>query len=94
MMLGGGFMYDMMRRLQEDRRASRLRRERSQEFRKRRMNATDHYPMPDTTPEQIDEIIRKTKEKEQQDNRYFIRGALWVIAFVAVGIVLGFLLFT
>lgn len=75
---GEGHMLDMIRRLKDGRDASRLRRERNNE-RMRRLQASDSYPLPDTTYEEMGRIIRQTEKKKEADDRYFVYGTLIVI---------------
>lgn len=75
---GEGHMLDMIRRLKDGRDASRLRRERNNE-RMRRLQASDSYPLPDTTSEEMGRIIRQTEKKKEADDRYFVFGTLIVI---------------
>lgn len=75
---GEGHMLDMIRRLKDGRDASRLRRERNSE-KMRRLQASDSYPLPDTTPEEMGRIIRQTEKKKEADDRFFVFGTLIVI---------------
>lgn len=75
---GEGHMLDMIRRPKDGRDASRLRRERNNE-RMRRLQASDSYPLPDTTSEEMGRIIRQTEKKKEADDRYFVFGTLIVI---------------
>lgn len=69
---GEGHMLDMIRRLNEGREASRLRRERANE-KMRHLRAGDSSSLPpDTTPEEMGRIIRQSEEKKERDNSYFV----------------------
>ena len=61
---GEGHMLDMIRRLEEGRTASKLRRERTKEKMKH-AQAGEPFPLPDTTPEEMGRIIRQTEEKKE-----------------------------
>ena len=50
---GEGHMLDMIRRLSEGREASRLRRERNNEKLKHLNRSNEHYPLPNTTSEEM-----------------------------------------
>ena len=65
---GEGHMLDMIRRLKDGKEASRLRRERRNDKLGRLRRNNDPYLLPDTTPEEMERIIKdseKKKEKEQ-----------------------------
>ena len=51
---GEGHMLDMIRRLSEGREASRLRRERNNEKLKHLNRSNEHYPLPNTTSEEME----------------------------------------
>lgn len=80
---GEGHMLDMIRRLKEGRDSSRLRRERTNE-RMKRLQTREHYPMPDTSPEEMGRIIRQSKEKKEADERYFVFGSLIIIGVLLI----------
>lgn len=60
---GEGHMLDMIRRLSEGREASRLRRERNNEKLKHLNRSNEHYPLPNTTSEEMERIIRDSEKK-------------------------------
>ena len=59
---GEGHMLDMIRRLSEGREASRLRRERNNEKLKHLNRSNEHYPLPNTTSEEMERIIRDSTD--------------------------------
>ena len=61
---GEGHMLDMIRRLSEGREASRLRRERNNEKLKHLNRSNEHYPLPNTTSEEMERIIRDSEKKK------------------------------
>src|SRR3712207_6933055 len=72
---GEGHMLDMIHRLRQGREASRLNRERrNQQLKKMQMG--NSLSMPDTTPEEMEYIIKETKIKKEKDARYFTWGTL------------------
>ena len=56
-MVGEGHAFDMIRRIKEGREASRLRRERANDKLKHLNRANEPYPLPNTTPEEMERII-------------------------------------
>ena len=93
-MVGEGFAFDMIRRIKLNKEASRLRRERASERVQRMHSADSHYPLPDTTSEEMEQIIHQSEEKKEKDESYFkwggfiIFGGLIVLALIAWGIFL------
>lgn len=93
-MVGEGFAFDMIRRIKLNKEASRIRRERASERTQRMLSAENHYPLPDTTPEEMEKIIRQSEEKKEKDESYFkwggfiIFGVLILLALIAWGIIL------
>ena len=86
---GEGHMLDMIRRLSEGREASRLRRERTSEKLKHMNQATDHYSLPDTTPEEMGRIIKDSEKKKEKDSNYFVWGTLIIMgALIATAVIL------
>lgn len=86
---GEGHMLDMIRRLSEGREASRLRRERTSEKLKHMSQAGEHYPLPDTTPEEMGQIIRDSEKKKEKDSNYFVWGTLIIMGvLVAIAVIL------
>lgn len=72
---GEGHMLDMIHRLRQGREASRLNRERrNQQLKKMQMG--NSLSMPDTTPEEMEYIIKETKIKKEKDAHYFTWGTL------------------
>ena len=63
---GEGHMLDMIRRLSEGREASRLRRERANNKLKHLNRTNEPYPLPNTTPEEMERIIPRLGEKERK----------------------------
>ena len=70
---GEGHMLDMIRRLKDGKEASRL---------LRRNN--DPYLLPDTTPEEMERIIKDSEKKKEKDNSYFVWGTL-----IIMGVLIG-----
>ena len=69
---GEGHMLDMIRRLKDGKEASRLRRERRNDKLGRLRRNNDPYLLPNTTPEEMERIIKdseKKKEKDSEDSR-------------------------
>lgn len=86
---GEGHMLDMIRRLSEGREASRLRRERTSEKLKRMNQSGEHYSLPDTTPEEMEQIIRDSEKKKEKDSNYFVWGTLIIMGvLVAIAVIL------
>lgn len=96
-MVGEGFAFDMIRRIKLNKEASRLRRERAGKKAKRMQTIDNHYPLPDTTPEEMEAIIHQSAEKKETDKNYFkwggfiIFGILIIFALIAWGIFSYFL---
>lgn len=68
---GEGHMLDMIRRLKDGKEASRLRRERRNDKLGRLRRNNDPYLLPDTTPEEMERIIKITTIS------YGERSSLW-----------------
>lgn len=75
---GEGHMLDMIRRLSEGREASRLRRERTSDKLNRLNRTSDPYPQPNTTPEEMERIIRYSKKKKTVITSCGERSSSWV----------------
>ena len=82
---GEGHMLDMIRRLSEGREASRLRRERN--------NEKLHYPLPNTTSEEMERIIRDSEKKKERDNSYFVWGTLIIMGVLIASAVILWAIF-
>ena len=78
---GEGHMLDMIRRLKDGKEASRLRRERRND-KLGRLN--DSYLLPNTTPEEMERIIKDSEKKKEKDNNYFVWGTL-----IIMGVLIG-----
>jgi hypothetical protein len=90
---GEGHMLDMIRRLREGREESRLRRERTNEKR-RHLNRADRFcSLPDTTPEEMDYIIRDSNKKKERDNSYFVWGTLVIMGVLIASAVILWAIF-
>ena len=63
---GEGHMLDMIRRLSEGREASRLRRERNNEKLKHLNRSNEHYPLPNTTSEEMERIITTRRKRKRK----------------------------
>ena len=66
---GEGHMLDMIRRLKDGKEASRLRRERRNDKLGRLRRNNDPYLLPDTTPEEMERIIKDSEKKKEKDNK-------------------------
>lgn len=62
---GEGHMLDMIRRLSEGRETSRLRRERANDKLKHLNRTNEPYPLPNTTPEEMD-VSSTTRRKRKK----------------------------
>ena len=78
---GEGHMLDMIRRLSEGREASRLRRERTSQKLKHMNQPGEHYSLPDTTPEEMERIIKDSEKKKEKDSNYFVWGTLITVSY-------------
>ena len=86
---GEGHMLDMIRRLSEGREASRLRRERTSEKLKHMNQAGEYYSLPDTTPEEMERIIKDSEKKKEKDSNYFVWGTLIIMgALILIAVIL------
>ena len=81
---GEGHMLDMIRRLKDGKEASRLRRERRSDKLGRLRRNNDPYLLPDTTPEEMERIIKDSEKKKEKDNSYFVWGTL-----IIMGVLIG-----
>ena len=98
---GEGHMLDMIRRLSEGREASRLRRERAPRLRRERNNeklkhlnrSNEHYPLPNTTSEEMERIIRDSEKKKERDNSYFVWGTLIIMGVLIASAVILWAIF-
>ena len=84
---GEGHMLDMIRRLSEGREASRLRRERNNEKLKHLNRSNEHYPLPNTTSEEMERIIRDS------ENSYFVWGTLIIMGVLIASAVILWAIF-
>ena len=70
---GEGHMLDMIRRLKDGKdKLGRLRRN------------NDSYLLPNTTPEEMERIIKDSEKKKEKDNNYFVWGTL-----IIMGVLIG-----
>ena len=90
---GEGHMLDMIRRLSEGREASRLRRERNNEKLKHLNRSNEHYPLPNTTSEEMERIIRDSEKKKERDNSYFVWGTLIIMGVLIASAVILWAIF-
>ena len=81
---GEGHMLDMIRRLKDGKEASRLRRERRNDKLGRLRRNNDPYLLPDTTPEEMERIIKDSEKKKEKDDSYFVWGTL-----IIMGVLIG-----
>ena len=65
-MVGEGHAFDMIRRIKEGREASRLRRERANDKLKHLNRANEPYPLPNTTPEEMERIITTRRKRKRK----------------------------
>lgn len=73
-----GFVFDMIKRDKENRALRTLRRERHND-RWDKIYSQSKRKLPNTTPEELEEITRLTKEKEQLDGYHHIRMGLLLL---------------
>ena len=59
----------MIRRLKDGKEASRLRRERRNDKLGRLRRNNDPYLLPDTTPEEMERIIKDSEKKKEKDRK-------------------------
>lgn len=76
---GEGHMLDMIRRLKDGKEASRLRRERRNDKLGRLRRNNDPYLLPNTTPEEMERIIKDSEKKKKRTTTisYGERLSLW-----------------
>lgn len=87
-MVGEGHAFDMIRRIKEGREASRLRRERASEKLKHLNRTNEPYPLPNTTPEEMERIIHDSEKKKEKDSNYFVWGTLIIMgALIATAVI-------
>ncbi len=74
-----GFVFDMIRRNKEDRKALKRIRERSKD-------AAQNYKssLPDITAEEQAEIMLHTKEREEQEQKYRLRATLVIFGIAVI----------
>ena len=88
-MVGEGHAFDMIRRIKEGREASRLRRERANDKLKHLNRANEPYPLPNTTPEEMERIIHDSEKKKEKDSNYFVWGTLIIMGvLIAIAVIL------
>ncbi|WP_291596169.1 hypothetical protein [Bacteroides sp.] len=88
-MVGEGHAFDMIRRIKEGREASRLRRERTNEKLRHMNQAGEHYSLPNTTPEEMERIIKDSEKKKEKDSNYFVWGTLIIMgALILIAVIL------
>ena len=82
----GGFILDMIRRNKEDR--DNLKRIRE----KREGNGQIKYSsrIPDMSAEDFEKILSQTKEREQQQERYFLRTTLYIVGILILLFILAY----
>ena len=73
----------------EGREASRLRRERANDKLKHLNRANEPYPLPNTTPEEMERIIHDSEKKKEKDSNYFVWGTLIIMGvLIAIAVIL------
>lgn len=88
-MVGEGHAFDMIRRIKEGRESSRLRRERANDKLKRLNRTSEPYPLPNTTPEEMEHIIRDSEKKKEKDSNFFVWGTLIITGIlIAIAVIL------
>ena len=82
----GGFILDMIKRNKEDR--DNLKRIRE----KREGNGQIKYSsrIPDMSAEDFEKILSQTKEREQQQERYFLRTTLYIVGILILLFILAY----
>ena len=97
---GEGHMLDMIRRLKDGKprrlteEGSRLRRERRNDKLGRLRRNNDPYLLPDTTPEEMERIIKDSEKKKEKDNSYFVWGTLIIMGvLIGCAVLLGAIFF-
>lgn len=73
-----GCINDMLQRDKENRELRKLSRERLKETRNRLMEIGDGTKLPDISVEEMEEIRRKTLEKEDADNKHLFKAKLLI----------------
>ena len=82
-----GCINDMMRRDKENRELRKQNRARMQDTHQRLLEIGKGRVLPDISPESVEEIRKKTNEKESLDRERLFRAKLvFLLAFLAVGI--------
>lgn len=71
---GEGHMLDMIRRLKDGKEASRLRRERRNDKLGRLRRNNDPYLLPNTTPEEMERIIKDSEKEKRKRQQLFRMG--------------------
>lgn len=85
---GEGHMLDMIRRLSAGREVSRLRKERRNDKLGHLKRTNDPFLLPNTTPEEMDRIIKQSEEKKEKDNRYFVKATLIIMVILVASAVI------
>ena len=91
---GEGHMLDMIRRLKDGKEASRLRRERRNDKLGRLRRNNDPYLLPNTTPEEMERIIKDSEKKKRKKTTTISYGGTLIIMGVLIGcavLLMGFI---
>lgn len=89
-----GCINDMLQRDKENRGLRRLGRERLKETRNRLMEIGNGTKLPDISVEEMEEIQRKTIEKEEADSKSLFRTKLFFAACTLLVLLLVWLLYS
>lgn len=87
-----GCINDMMQRDKENRELRKLGRERLKEIRNKLIDMSTGSQLPDISAEEMEEIRRKTQEKEAADNKHLLHVKLLIAACALLIFLLVFLL--
>ena len=55
--------------------------------------SNEHYPLPNTTSEEMERIIRDSEKKKERDNSYFVWGTLIIMGVLIASAVILWAIF-